>query len=123
MSDHEKSIIKRVLEKKNVLYDFEVYDQHVPRNGGLPIEECGDIDIPTGWEYTPPSYVHRNVEGKGTYYILCKEKKGFHKIRAELSKNINLTIVWITIFISVCTSTISNVIVKILLFKLFGIHL
>lgn len=121
MSDHEKAIIQRVLEKKNLIYDFEVHEQHVPRNGGLPMEECGDIDIPQGWEYTPPSWIHRNIKDKGTYYVLCKEKTGLRKIRAELNKNINLTIIWITIFISVVTSTLSNIIVKLFLHKFFGL--
>jgi len=122
MSDHEKSIIKRVLEKKNPLYDFDIHDEHIPRNGGIPIEECGDIEFVPGWEFEPPSYITRNAKNKGTYYVLCKEKTGLRKVRGELSKNINLTIIWLTIFISVVTSCISNVIVKVLLHKLFGFN-
>lgn len=125
MNDKEKSIIKRVLEKKNPLYDFEIHDKHVPRNGGLPIEECGDIDLMEAWRFTAPSYINRNTsaEDRGTYYVLCKEKKGLRKIKAELEQNINLTIIWITIFISVCTSAISHIIVKLFFLKMFNIRL
>lgn len=122
MNEADKAIIKRVLEKKNPLYDFEVHDKEIQKKGFLTIEECGDIEFIPGWHFITPSEINRNGGNKNVYYVLCKEKTGLTKIRAEMSKNINLTIIWLTIFISVCTSTISNVIVKVVLHKLFGLN-
>ena len=112
-----KFIIKRVLEKKNPLYTFEILENEEEKDGCFSIEECGDIELMNGWEYTPPSFVRRNGH---TYYVRCKEKTGLNRLRGEIDKNFHLSFIFFTIVISVITSAISGIIVRLILHR-FGI--
>jgi hypothetical protein len=114
---YSKNIIKRVLEKKNPLYDFEVIEKEETKPGFLSVEECGDIELMPGWEYTPPSFVKRNGH---TYYVRCREKTGFRRVKGEVDKNFHLSVLSLTVIISVISSAISGIIVRLFLQKFFG---